>query len=111
MEVTGYRPNPACQLGRLGSGSDGSVKFRRIRLVSPREASFLLDKLSQAGIWGDSLGAMSHIKLSQGASNGRILPYPPGSPVLLVVFPDSNRSASLDLDWQGLDVVSKSKPI
>ena len=29
-----------------------------------------------AGIRGDSLGAISRIKLSQGASNGGILPYP-----------------------------------
>ena len=44
--------------------------------------SFRLDKQTSAGIrrergiGGDSLGAISHIKLSQGASNGRILPYP-----------------------------------
>ena len=34
------------------------------------------NKREGAGIWGDSLGAISHIKLSQGASNGWILPYP-----------------------------------
>ena len=28
-----------------------------------------------AGTWGDSLGAISHVKLSQGAFRG-ILPYP-----------------------------------
>ena len=40
-----------------------------------------------AGIWGVSLSAMSHIKLSQGASNGGILPSIPGSPCIPSWFP------------------------
>ena len=42
-----------------------------------------------AGIWGDSLGAMSHIKLSQGAfrENPPVSLVPPVS--LLVGFPES----------------------
>ena len=35
-----------------------------------------------AGIWGDSLGAISHLKLRQGAFRGNPQPYPTGSPCI-----------------------------
>ena len=60
------------------------------------------------GIWGDSLGAISHIKLSQGAFRGN----PPGSllpPVSLQVgFPETNNSIAPGHVCHGLQVVAKA---
>ena len=68
-----------------------------------------LDRIGESNIWTNQqagirsergyLGAISHIKHSQGASNGAILPYSTGSPCITANFPETSSIEPLQVVW------------